>query len=111
MTRLPTVALASTLNCTDSAVSVNAAIAKKILSFFSSKNVILIAPENTDYQLSLREKEILQMMVKGNNYRNIAESSFISYETVRSHVKNIYKKLHVTSRSEAIQKAIQQGLQ
>ena len=49
-------------------------------------------------------------MVEGSNYRSIADKAFISYETVRTHVKNIYKKLHVVSRSEAIQKAIQQGL-
>ncbi len=49
-------------------------------------------------------------MVEANNYKAIAEKTFISYETVRTHVKNIYKKLHVTSRSEAVMKAIQQGL-
>ena len=49
-------------------------------------------------------------MVEGNNYKTIAEKAFISYETVRTHVKKIYKKLHVASRSEAIMKAYQQGL-
>lgn len=49
-------------------------------------------------------------MVEGNNYRSIAEKIFISYETVRTHVKNTYKKLHVTSRNEAVMKAKQQGL-
>ncbi len=85
-------------------------VAKKVLGFFSSKNIILVSPEIGDYQLSEREKEILQMMVKGNNYRTIAELAFISYETVRTHVKHIYSKLHVASRSEAVTKAIQQGL-
>ena len=85
-------------------------VAKKMLGFFSNKNVVLVSPENTDYQLSEREKEILQLMVQGHNYKTIANISFISYETVRTHVKHIYKKLHVASRSEAIYKAIQQGL-
>ena len=49
-------------------------------------------------------------MVEALNYKAIAEKAFISYETVRTHVKNIYKKLHVTSRNEAVMKAIQQGL-
>ena len=89
---------------------ISTAVAKKVFSFFSSRNVVLIAPENTDYHLSDREKEILKLMVEGNNYKGIAEKIFISYETVRTHVKHIYKKLHVASRSEAIQKAIQQGL-
>lgn len=85
-------------------------VAKKMFSFFSNKNVVLVSPENIDYQLSERENEILQLMIAGNHYKTIAEKSFISYETVRTHVKHIYKKLHVASRSEAIQKAIHQGL-
>jgi DNA-binding NarL/FixJ family response regulator len=85
-------------------------IAKKVLGFFGSKNVILVAPDNKDYELSEREKEILRMMVEGSNYRAIADKAFISYETVRTHVKNIYRKLHVASRSEAVMKAMQQGL-
>ena len=89
---------------------ISPAVAKKMLGFFSNKNVMLVSPESTDYLLSEREKEILHLMVEGNNYRAIADKSFISYETVRTHVKHIYKKLHVASRSEAIQKAIQQGL-
>ncbi len=86
------------------------AVAKKVLGFFGAKNIILTAPDNTDYQLSEREKDILRLMVEGSNYRSIAEKAFISYETVRTHVKNIYKKLHVASRSEAVMKAVQQGL-
>lgn len=89
---------------------ISPAVAKKMFGFFSNKNVVLVSPENIDYQLSEREKEILQLMIVGNNYKTIAEKSFISYETVRTHVKHIYKKLHVASRSEAIQKAIHQGL-
>lgn len=86
------------------------AIAKKILNFFQQKNVILVAPENDDYHLSEREKEILALMLEGFNYKTIADKIFISYETVRTHVKKIYKKLHVASRSEAILKATQQGI-
>lgn len=89
---------------------VSATVAKKLLGFFSNKNVILVAPNNTDYQLSDREKELLRLMVEGHDYKDIAAKSFISYETVRTHVKHIYKKLHVASRSEAVMKAIQQGL-
>ncbi|MGF2413581.1 response regulator transcription factor [Ferruginibacter sp.] len=88
----------------------NPVVAKKVLGFFGNKNVILITPEANDYQLSQREKEILQLMVGGDNYKTIAGKAFISYETVRTHVKNIYKKLHVACRSEAISKAMQQGI-
>ncbi len=85
-------------------------VAKNVLRFFSGKNVILVEPTNTDFQLSEREKEILQLMVQGNDFKNIAAKAFISYETVRTHVKKIYRKLHVASRSEAILKASQQGI-
>lgn len=88
----------------------NTTVAKKVLGFFGSKNVILVPPGNNDFDLSKRETEILQLMMSGENYRSIADRAFISYETVRTHVKNIYKKLHVASRSEAIQKAMQKGL-
>jgi DNA-binding NarL/FixJ family response regulator len=89
----------------------NTVVAKKVLGFFSNKNIILISPgNNNSYELSVREKEILRMMVEGDNYRAIAEKAFISYETVRTHVKHIYKKLHVVCRSEAVMKAMQQSL-
>jgi DNA-binding NarL/FixJ family response regulator len=89
---------------------ISGGVAKKILGFFAHKNVILVSPEAQDYQLSQRENEILQLMIKGESYPVIAEKIFLSYETVRTHVKHIYKKLHVASRNEAITKAIQQGL-
>ena len=89
---------------------VNASVAKKMLGFFTNKNVMLITPENNDYQLSEREKELLRFIADGHDYKTIASKAFISYETVRTHAKNIYKKLHVASRSEAVMKARQQGL-
>jgi DNA-binding NarL/FixJ family response regulator len=85
-------------------------VAKKMLGFFANKNIVLVAPGNTDYQLSDREKELLKLMVEGHDYKTIAGKAFISYETVRTHVKHIYSKLHVASRSEAVMKAIQHGL-
>jgi DNA-binding NarL/FixJ family response regulator len=89
---------------------ISGGVAKKILGFFTQKNIILVSPQATDYRLSERENEILQLMIKGDNYPGIAAKLFISYETVRTHVKHIYKKLHVANRSEAIMKAIQQNL-
>jgi len=85
-------------------------VAKQVLSFFSSKNVILVAPANEDFHLTAREKELLGLMVDGENYKSIAEQTFISYDTVRTHVRNIYQKLHVASRNEAVMKAVQQKL-
>lgn len=88
----------------------NAGIARKTLTFFTQKNIILVLPEIADYQLSPRELQILNKLVEGNSIRQVAEQLFISHETVRTHVKHIYKKLHVANRTEAIMKAIQQGI-
>ena len=88
----------------------NAGIARKTLTFFTQKNIILVFPETGDYKLSPRELEILNKLVEGNSLRQVAEQLFISHETVRTHVKHIYKKLHVANRTEAVMKAIQQGI-
>lgn len=58
------------------------------------------------FDLSAREKEILICLVKGMSYKMIADTCFISIETVNVHIKNIYRKLHVHSKSEAVVKAI-----
>jgi len=58
------------------------------------------------FDLSAREKEILTCLVKGMSYKMIADNCFISIETVNVHIKNIYRKLHVHSKSEAVAKAI-----
>jgi DNA-binding NarL/FixJ family response regulator len=50
-------------------------------------------PEKIDYQLSIREKEVLACIVHGMGHKMVADKLNISYETVRSHVKMIYKKL------------------
>lgn len=80
-------------------------IAQKVLaSFGATKNVV-------DYVvLSVREKEILSQLVEGLSYKMIASQLHISYETVHSHIKKIYEKLHVNSKSEAVSKAIRQKL-
>jgi len=84
-------------------------IASRVLKLFQQ-----YAPAFQDhdekYILSVREKEILTLMVEGFNLPAIAEKCFISYETVRTHVKRIYKKLHVASASEAVVKALRERL-
>ena len=58
------------------------------------------------FDLSAREKEVLNCLVMGMSYKMIADTCFISIETVNVHIKNIYRKLHVHSKSEAVAKAI-----
>ena len=87
--------------------SMNVSVAKKALAFFSQVNLQVFPTEDMEHQLSNREKEILSLMTQGMDYKTIADKIFISYDTVRTHVKHIYKKLHVNSRAEALQKAAQ----
>jgi len=83
-------------------------IARKVVDFFQ-KNPTPYSKDH-DILLTPREKEVLSGLVEGNSYKAIADSLFISVETVRFHFRNIYKKLHVHSQSEAVAKAIKQGL-
>lgn len=76
-------------------------IATQVLKMFSEVQ----APPGEDYNLSDREKEVLQHLVNGYSYKMIASEMFIAIDTVRSHIKKIYEKLHVNSKSEAVAKA------
>jgi len=66
--------------------------------------------DESEYMLSERETQVLFFLGEGNNYQEIANELFISVDTVRHHIRNIYKKLHVHSQSEAVAKAIRKGL-
>lgn len=76
----------------------NGMIASKVLDYFQQqqKKNLTIANAN----ITEREKEILHLLIKGLSYKEIASSIFISVETLNSHIKNIYRKLNVHSRSE-----------
>jgi DNA-binding NarL/FixJ family response regulator len=62
------------------------------------------------YQLTPKEKEVLTSLSKGNSYKLIADEISISLDTVRSHIRKIYEKLHVHSQTEAVRKAINERL-
>jgi len=79
------------------------AIATKVLRMFKNN---LSAKKDESFNLSIREKEILKHLVEGLSYKMIADACFISLETVSGHMKNIYKKLQVHSKGEAVAKAI-----
>ena len=78
-------------------------IAKKVIHRFQEQNPYI---KNEDYQLTGREKEVLTCLMKGMSYKMIAEACFISIDTVKFHIKKIYEKLHVNSKSEAVMKAM-----
>jgi DNA-binding NarL/FixJ family response regulator len=82
-------------------------VAVKVLQMFRLQTKV----ENTEFiDLSEREKEILGLLVKGKSYKTIASDCFVSIDTVSTHVRHIYEKLHVHSKSEAVAKAIFQKL-
>jgi len=83
----------------------NSHIAKKVLNMFRDQNV-----KSDGYDLSEREKEILSRLIDGLSKKQIAEKIFLSHHTVDSHLRNIYAKLEVHSRSSAISKAIREKL-
>jgi DNA-binding NarL/FixJ family response regulator len=83
-----------------------ASVAVKVLQMFRQQTA-----EKAEFiDLSEREKEILALLVKGKSYKAIAAACFISIDTVSTHVRHIYEKLHVHSKSEAVAKAIHQKL-
>lgn len=83
-------------------------IARKVLTMFQTQNNSVINAEHKD--LSITEKKVLDCLVKGMSYKLIADECKISFSTVNFHLKNIYRKLHVNSATEAIVKAQQRQL-
>ena len=79
---------------------ISSQIARKVIDAFSVKE-----KTNEYFQdLSRREQEILEQLSKGYRYKEIADKLFVSIETVRTHVRNIYEKLQVNNRAEALKK-------
>jgi DNA-binding NarL/FixJ family response regulator len=85
-------------------------VARKVLNKMQSVSGFIKPEEAPDYHLTAREKEVLSCLVNGLSYKMIASDLNISYETVRSHVKKIYEKLHVASLTEVVAKAINQRI-
>lgn len=77
-------------------------IARQVLQTFSNAKV----NKNDSDNLTYREKEVLKLLVDGQSYKLVASDLNISIDTVRSHIRNIYDKLQVNSKSEAVAKAI-----
>jgi DNA-binding NarL/FixJ family response regulator len=82
-------------------------IARKVLSQFQQQAAV---KPGEDFHLSAREREVLGFLVDGLSYKMIGAQLHITYDTVRAHMKKIYEKLHVSSMTEAVAKAINQRL-
>jgi len=88
------------------------AIATRMMRFFSEQNARFKAslPEETFPELTPRELEVLELIAQGDKNREIAEKLVISDKTVRNHITNIFSKLQVADRAQAIIKARDAGL-
>ena len=75
-----------------------------------ARMVVQSFQKSTDSPLSTRETEVLQHLAKGKSYTMIADELFIDKETVRTHIKNIYQKLKVNSKADAIERATKERL-
>jgi DNA-binding NarL/FixJ family response regulator len=76
-------------------------IARKVIQAFRPAS----EPSREIDKLTNREREMLDLLAKGYRYKEIADKLCISFETVRTHIHHIYEKLHVQSRTEALNKA------
>jgi DNA-binding NarL/FixJ family response regulator len=83
------------------------AIARRI---FERMKREALPPHAPNYELTARETEVLKHLTHGLSYKMIAAACDISFETVRSHIKNIYVKLHVASSTEAVAKALNEKI-
>ena len=81
-------------------------IARKMLRLFKKH----VPVPGTDYDLTPREREVLEHLVAGLDFAEIADRLVVSVYTVRAHIRNIYEKLHVHSKSQAVAKALREGL-
>jgi len=77
-------------------------IARRVIQSFQSAPSTVVR----DYQLTVRENEILYSLVDGLSYKKIADKYCVSISTIRTHICNIYHKLHVNSKAEAVAKVL-----
>jgi DNA-binding NarL/FixJ family response regulator len=81
-------------------------IARRVLRMFSK----VVPPREESTRLSPREQELLQLFVDGHSYKTAAKELGLSIDTVRFHIRHVYEKLHVHSKSEAVVLALRKGL-
>tara|TARA_R110002167_G_scaffold29972_4_gene99462 strand:- start:630 stop:1262 length:633 start_codon:yes stop_codon:yes gene_type:complete len=90
----------------DGGAPMTSSIATQVLKMFQEKPLL----KNEAFDLSEREKQVLHLLVEGYSYKMIANELFIAIDTVRSHIKKVYEKLQVNSKSEAVAKAFKNRL-
>jgi len=81
-------------------------VARRVVTVFQQT----ARPKNADQDLSPRELQVLKLLTDGHSYKTAAADLSLSEDTIRFHIRNIYEKLHVHSKSEAVVKAIRSGI-
>ena len=81
-------------------------VAKRVITLFQN----FVPPKHSDCHLTPQEKELLKLLIEGHSYKTAARQLDISYHTVSFHLRNIYEKLEVHSKSEAVVKALREKL-
>ena len=97
--------LQSVRDALDGGSPISPRIARRMLGMFAK-----MAPRKSDYGLSERERVVLELVVEGLLKKEIAQKMELSIHTVDGHLRRIYEKLHVNSRSGAVRKALREGL-
>ncbi|MDX1636409.1 MAG: response regulator transcription factor [Balneolaceae bacterium] len=92
----------SILNLLEGGAPMSPQIARKVINHFQDQQ----PKKNTESDLTPREHDIVNGLVDGLSYKMIADRYDISIDTVRAHIRNIYKKLHVNSKAEVIAKSL-----
>lgn len=101
----------SIIEVTEGGAPMTPSIALKTLNLLRNPDLSTSEPENVEeIKLTKRETEILIQLSKGLNYNSISDNLIISPSTVRKHIENIYKKLQVHSKMEAVMKAQKRNL-
>ncbi|HXF99222.1 MAG TPA: response regulator transcription factor [Bacteroidota bacterium] len=81
-------------------------IARRVIELFRRH----APPPKADYNLTKRELEVLVLLTEGHDYKEIADRLFLSQFTVNAHIRHIYEKLHVHSKSQAVAKALNERI-
>ena len=101
----PTRLLEAIREVRDGGAPLSGEIARRVVTMFRS-----IARPTQDLELSQREDQVLKLLAEGHSYKTAAAALSLSMDTLRFHIRNIYAKLHVHSKSEAVLKAFRAGL-
>jgi len=81
-------------------------VANRVIKLFRN----IRPPDRSDYDLTPHETRLLKLLVEGHNYTTAAEELKVSYNTIKFHMRHIYEKLQVHSKSEAVSKALHNRL-